>query len=677
MTDILNHSILPFVEHFKNYAVWIAFFTAFGETLIGLGLLVPGSTFLLLLGVLAGQGYFDITSLILFAITGAYLGDITNYHLGKHYGTVLFGKSWMPLSNEQLRKAHKFLNTHGAKSVFLARFLPALKESVPFLAGSLKMKRSKFLFWDFLGAIGWSLEFMGIGYLFSASLALAQVWLSRTITVIAILIFLFILLYLLKRFIVNNAHPAKIVLLSLWHSLLRNPFVSGRIKAHPKFTTFIKSRFDKTTFYGLPLTLFSIAIIFILALFGGIIEDFLSQDPIVYIDHIIANLMVGWRTSEMTTFFTWITYLGKKEVVLFFLAIVTIILLLHKKYNDLISLYFSVIGSVTFLYLGKMAFHRPRPETALYFESSYSFPSGHATLAVAFYGFLGYLLIHHSKYFRTKVNLFFGTTILIVLIGLSRIYLGEHYISDVYSGFLVGTLWVIISIALLHWLSYKKFFTSAKPFSTAKGISTVLLSFTVLFYVIFAVMFHYKLAIHPKEKIVQINEISTLFKEKSKGFAQNIFGMDSQPVNLVITADQKEDLCTRLQKAGWKTLNEKKRLNIPIFWHAKEPLCALYKKSADISYLLRIWGTHRIYENKDVYVAGTNAIVNWRWGIIPVFMKDIDSARDFASNDLQEDLHAQMRKTLQVNTPFIKEDLLGHSYFSDGKVPIFLIDGKK
>ena len=76
--------------------------------------LLPCSTFLLLL-----EGYFDIASLLLFAVAGAYLGDITNYYIGKHYGTAL-GKSWIPLSDEQLGRAHKFLNTYGAKSVFLA-----------------------------------------------------------------------------------------------------------------------------------------------------------------------------------------------------------------------------------------------------------------------------------------------------------------------------------------------------------------------------------------------------------------------------------------------------------------------------------------------------------------------------------------------------------------------------
>ncbi|ADN08900.1 bifunctional DedA family/phosphatase PAP2 family protein [Sulfurimonas autotrophica] len=674
MSDILNHSILPFVEHFQHYAVWVVFFAAFSETLIGLGFLLPGSTFLLLLGVLAGQGYFDITSLLLFAVAGAYLGDITNYHIGKHYGTALLGKTWMPFSNEQLSRAHKFLNTHGAKSVFLARFLPGLKESVPFLAGSVKMKQSKFLFWDFFGTIGWSFEVIGIGYLFSASLVLAQIWLGRTITVLAILIFLLALLYLLKQFVVSNAHSAKIVLLSLCHSFLRNPFVSGIIKAHPKSAVFIKSRFDQTEFYGLPLTLLGVALVFVLALFTGIIEDFLTQDPIVYVDHIVANLMVGWRTPEITNFFTWITYLGSKDIVMLFLAAATIVLVLYKKYNDFVALYLSVLGSAVFLYLCKLVFQRPRPETALYIESSYSFPSGHATIAVAFYGFLGYLLIRHVDALKSKINIFFITTILVLLIGLSRIYLGEHYISDVYSGYLIGSLWVITAIVLLQWLSYQKFFLQDKPFGKAKTISITVASIGVGLFLFSGLNVDYKLAVHPKIKIVKLDKFKTLFDINSNRFAQNIFGFDSQSINIIITVEQKEEICPILKKVGWKDLHNNENLNIPIFWQAKEPICSLNMKKESRLYILQIWDTNALYKGKRVYVTGANAIVGERWGIIPVFIKDLDDARDFVVKDLLMKAHFKKDKPVQINKPFIKENLFGDSYFSDGGAEVLLLE---
>jgi undecaprenyl-diphosphatase len=79
-----------------------------------------------------------------------------------------------------------------------------------------------------------------------------------------------------------------------------------------------------------------------------------------------------------------------------------------------------------------------------------SFPSGHAIMAVTFYGFIIYILFHtvdHSgaKYFLTAL-----LVILILLIGFSRIYLRVHYASDVLSGFIIGLLWLFISLAVLN-----------------------------------------------------------------------------------------------------------------------------------------------------------------------------------------------------------------------------------
>ncbi|RTZ83924.1 MAG: PA-phosphatase, partial [SAR324 cluster bacterium] len=129
MSD-LQHLLLPAVEYFRSYTAWIAFTAAFGETLIGLGFFIPGSTLLLFMGVLAGQGYIDIKTVLLFGLAGAYAGDLVNYRLGRRHGAALLQKPWLHLPEETLEKSRKFLNTHGAKSLFFARFIPGLKESV-------------------------------------------------------------------------------------------------------------------------------------------------------------------------------------------------------------------------------------------------------------------------------------------------------------------------------------------------------------------------------------------------------------------------------------------------------------------------------------------------------------------------------------------------------------------
>jgi undecaprenyl-diphosphatase len=89
---------------------------------------------------------------------------------------------------------------------------------------------------------------------------------------------------------------------------------------------------------------------------------------------------------------------------------------------------------------------RPGADIAYYLENSQSFPSGHSAIAMAFFGFITYYFIYHvtGKDKKTLVLLF--GALLIALVGFSRLYLGVHFLSDVIGGFLIGGLWLIVSI---------------------------------------------------------------------------------------------------------------------------------------------------------------------------------------------------------------------------------------
>jgi len=326
------NSLVSFSSSFTGYAWGIAFGAAFLETVLGIGLFFPGSTLLLLMGVMAGRGVFDLQTLLLFGFLGALAGDNVNYYLGRRYGVALLQHPRLRFSPELLKKTEGFLNSYGSMSVSFARFVPALKESMPFVAGSVRMRFGRFLFWDSLGAAGWSLEFIGIGYLFSTSLKLAQLWLTRTGYVILIILVVLLALYLLTRFIYARRQRIIALFRSLAGSFMRIPLVNRWVIGHPKSVAFIKSRrFSRSAFSGLTLTLLTVAFLYTGALFAGSVEDFLSRDPIVYVDQIIANAMPRFRTTELTSFFTAVTLLGKSEIVALFFAVSLFLLWYHRR----------------------------------------------------------------------------------------------------------------------------------------------------------------------------------------------------------------------------------------------------------------------------------------------------------------------------------------------------------
>ncbi len=667
MSDLLQNTVLQFVEHFKSYTALFAFFAAFFETLPGLGLLIPGSTLLLFMGLLAGQGYLDIETVLIFAIAGAYMADVTNYLLGRRYGVELLKRPWLHVSEDAVEAAHRFLNSHGAKSVFKARFLPAMKESVPFLAGSLRMRLSKFLVWDFLGAVGWSIEFIGVGYIFSASLSLAQIWLSRTVSFLALLAVSLLILFTLKRFIMRGAPALKSIASSIWRAFLNNPYLKSYLSSHSKAAASLQNRFDRRTFYALTLTLFTFMLILLSALFGGVAEDLLSRDPIVYADRIVENLVQQWRTPELTRLFTWVTYLGKIEAVALFCTAATAFLILYGRYRELTALYFSLFGSALTVYGVKLIFRRPRPETALYYEPSYSFPSAHALLAVTFYGFLAYLIIRNSKSLKMRVNIFFAALSLALLIGVSRIYLGEHYLSDVFGGYLLGLLWAAGAAAWLEWMTLIKPPARKEAYARAKPLGAAVVLLSLLLFAFFGSEYRYRPGPQTKKEVERISKVSEIFSVEESRFTRNIFGVESLPVNLALVVEDGVDICRKLESGGWKDAGSRKNIDFPLFWRYQPPLCSLYKERNASIYLLRLWDARMEYAGKRVYVASADAVKGFRFGLYPQFIEELGEAVGFAAESIGKIFPKSCSATLTCGRPAVKERLFEQPYFYDGK----------
>ena len=109
-------------------------------------------------------------------------------------------------------------------------------------------------------------------------------------------------------------------------------------------------------------------------------------------------------------------------------------------------------GSVVLLLLLKALFARSRlyVEQPLLLETYYSFPSGHAMEAVVLYGMLAYFAVLALRTWRARAAIIFGTSLLVLLIGFSRLYLGVHYFSDVVAGFAAGGVWLSTCITAME-----------------------------------------------------------------------------------------------------------------------------------------------------------------------------------------------------------------------------------
>ncbi len=699
----LAHSILPQLEHFRMGGYWIAFLAAFLETLVGVGLILPGSTIVLLLGAFSAGGHLDTGDLVWFAVMGAALGDNVNYHLGSKYGARWTKGGFWFIKADHIEKARRFLETHGAKSVFLGRFIPSVKEIVPFIAGSVNMNRRKFMLWNILGAIGWGCQWVFAGYLFAQSLNLAQLWLSRAGLFFTLIFIAGSFFYLIKWLVIRKGKPFFKLCASLFQSVKtaieNNAQVLAWTGRHPRLVAFTQNRLDRTRFSGLPLSISTLAFIYVAALFGGAVEDLLMSDPIVAADIRIANLFAEFRSTIWTTIFTWITLLGKFQVMVVFISVTLALLWLWRKRFCMLPFVVAVGGSQLFTFLGKLAFHRPRPQLAVYAESSFSFPSGHATIAVSFFGFVSYLLMGAIPSWKQKINILFAALFMVLAIGFSRIYLGEHFLSDVWAGYLVGAMWVIIAVSLCEWRRYHpKEAAAPPPVAGVRPFMTyALISLAVCFYVGFSIYYQPPAASAPVPQTTTVAKSTDIFTLDQTKCTETLLGRKQEPINFIFLARQDRQLIATLKQAGWKpvgkpTLSDLIQtvkailLNSP---HPSTPIAPTFwnTRIQDESYVqipgsvgavntrhLRIWRTDgRLADGTRIYVGLTNAILGFKWGVIPTLNPDLDAERELLFQEFKGTHKIENQKKIRLVAACIGTNFIGDRFFTDGQAYILLI----
>ena len=165
------------------------------------------------------------------------------------------------------------------------------------------------------------------------------------------------------------------------------------------------------------------------------------------VDSFIYGSIENFINKKTTSIVKVLTYLG--SVYPFILIIVLSLFLKDKKYFKYLSINLILITILNITM--KSLFTRPRPlDISLVEQNGYSFPSGHSLTSMAFYGLLIYFVTTSNLSKRLKITLNTILSLLILIVGLSRIYLGVHYFTDVLGGFSLAIIYLIIFISVLE-----------------------------------------------------------------------------------------------------------------------------------------------------------------------------------------------------------------------------------
>jgi len=181
------HNSLQLIEHYMLvYGYWAVFF---GVMLENAGVPVPGETILLIAGYFASTGEFNIALVMIIAASGAIVGDNIGFAIGHHYGRgfLLRVGRFFFLTPKRLAHMENYFESHGNKTILVARFITGLRVFAALLAGaSRKMPWRVFVLYNMAGAVLWSVVITTLGYLFGASLPLLVKWVGRSGTILLI-----------------------------------------------------------------------------------------------------------------------------------------------------------------------------------------------------------------------------------------------------------------------------------------------------------------------------------------------------------------------------------------------------------------------------------------------------------------------------------------------------------
>ncbi len=429
-----------------NWAYVVIFLAAYLESAAFMGLIVPGETVVVLAGFLSSHGYLDLGDCILVISLGAVLGDSTGYSLGKVMGKGYFRthERFLLLKRKHLDRAGSYFETHGGKTVFWGRFAGILRALAPFVAGMSSMPYARFFLFNAAGGVAWAVVFTCLGYVAGESWQQVERWSGR-----AGLFVLFMLLvtagfgYLYRKLADNQAQ------IRGWFARVSaSPVVSAFIHRHPALTGYVIRRVSPGYYLGLHLTVGLVISAVFLWIFGGITEDILTGDPFVAVDEWIVGKVLYFRTPLADRTMEALTHLGGGV----FLAVCSLLvagyLAARRRCASAVVLAVAMAGGSVLVLVLKAVIQRPRPPEGepLAQVIGWSFPSGHAMMSVVFYGMLAYLFTMRTSSARLWAFSVSLAGFLVFVIGLSRLYLGVHYLSDVIAGLAGGLFWLSICI---------------------------------------------------------------------------------------------------------------------------------------------------------------------------------------------------------------------------------------
>lgn len=220
--------------------------------------------------------------------------------------------------------------------------------------------------------------------------------------------------------------------------------------------TFLRDRFTRDGRYGRAFTLAVLTVAAGAWVFAEIVDNVTEREELYHVDQQARGLFEQILTPEVARYVVHLTNTGGFVGTLVLVGIVALVLGMRRRWWAALELAVTTaLGALVVLSL-KAIFARARPDAGFVAETGFSYPSGHAFMAVVFYGYLAFLAWQTTDSWLWRLLAVTGSLVMIVLMGTSRLYLGVHWLTDVLGGYVAGLAWLSASLLVLRWVEHRR-----------------------------------------------------------------------------------------------------------------------------------------------------------------------------------------------------------------------------
>ena len=425
--------MLGWLNAHPGWGFGIVFLVAFFESLVLVGILLPGIVILFGVGTLVGLGAIPMLPIWVSASTGAFLGDFLSYLLGHKFRGHLLD-IW-PFSRYPgvMERGSRFFSQHGAKSIFAGRFIGPLRPIIPAVGGMMGMKPGRFLAVDVLACVTWAPAFLLPGMFFGASLEVASEYTGRLTVILVILLVVLWLTWWLIRLIYKPlaSHSAR------W---LRHGIRWSR--RHPVLGRLAGPLLDPSRPEVLSVSMLGV---FLVALFWALImllflSPFSAQPQAM--DQAVQSIALSLRNHLADPVMVAIAQLSRWPVPVLSATALLLWLLGARRYSAAAHWLVAIVGGGLIHLLLSWGL-RNTPQVLEMTDQAIRGPSAAMNLITVVLAFFAVMEAGELQR-RSRQWPYITAALILALLTLARLYLGMEWLSGALIGVLFGLAWTAV-----------------------------------------------------------------------------------------------------------------------------------------------------------------------------------------------------------------------------------------